>query len=64
MNVDCKSSIEANEGRKVLLAADVREWLSELPDGAVLSTITRDFGNQRDPEVRLVGLRASWSETK
>lgn len=40
-----------------------REWVQALPDHAVLTPITRDKGDQREPWPVLVGLRAAWTET-
>lgn len=62
MSIDCTARIEA-EG-DYLHAIRVREFVASLPDGAVISAVIKDFGNQRDPEPRLVGLRASWSEER
>ena len=64
MSVDCTSKVEADPDARQLHVADVREWLDNLPNGATLHAITRDFGNQRDPEVHLTGLRATWSESR
>lgn len=56
------SKIEVADG-DTLQAIDVRGWLlsSDIPDGAVITKIVRDFGTQRDPDVRLIGLRAEWA---
>lgn len=62
MSIDCVSRLEADGD--YLHAKKVRDWVADLPDGAVITQIIRDFGNQRDPELRLVGLRASWSEQR
>lgn len=40
------------------------DFVTGLPASAVLSPITVDKGNQRDPWVVLVGLRASWEEER
>ena len=62
MSIDCTAKLEA-EG-EYLHAIRVREFVDTLPDGAVITAIIKDFGSQRDPEPRLVGLRASWSEQR
>lgn len=64
MSVDCHAILEPDPEATLLLAKDARDFLAGLPDGAVIKAVTRDFGSQRDPDVRLVGLRASWSETR
>lgn len=62
MNVECKSRLEP--GGDFVQAVEVKAWVADLPDGATIEAVSRDFGTQRDPDVRLVGLRASWSETR
>lgn len=62
INTDCTSEARAMEGDECLHVADVADWIAALPKGATLEGITRDFGSQRDPDERLVGLRARWSE--
>ena len=63
LNVECQSEIRAEEGDD-LTAQTVRGWLGSVPDGASLTPITVDRGNQRDPWIVLVGLRATWSESR
>lgn len=66
--VECVSKIEgavmSGDREGPVFSQNVREWLTNVPDGATITHIVRDFGNQRDPDVRLIGLRASWSETR
>lgn len=62
-DVECTSKIEVERHQR-LRAVDVRDWVAGLPEGAVLSAIQSDFGTQRDPEMRLMGLRAAWSEDR
>jgi len=40
------------------------EWVVQLPDGAQLSAIIHDLGSQRDPVPTLVGIHATWEETR
>lgn len=47
-----------------LHAGDVKEWVSQLPDEALLTPIIRDMGNQRDPLRVMTGLHAQWSEDR
>lgn len=48
-----------------LTASDeLRTWLRDIPDGAEITPITRDIGDQRDPWHILVGLRAKWQEVR
>ena len=63
INVECSSSVTAESG-DYLDADTVRQWLQSVPNGATLSQIIKDLGNQRDPQPVLIGLRASWSETR
>lgn len=63
VNVECLAEVQAEEGQP-LLAVSVREWLEPLPLGAAITPILHDTGTQRDPDVRLVGLRATWSESR
>lgn len=63
INITAKSELEA-EDPKNLQAHEVREWIRQVPDGATITPITHDFGNQRDPWVVLTGLRATWSEVR
>lgn len=63
INVEMSSEIRT-ERDGMLLASDVKPWLDRLPDGAVLTQIIEDRGNQRDPWPVLVGLRATWSEVR
>lgn len=60
--MNCTSEIMYDENSGYLHVADVTPWITGLPDGAALDMIVRDFGSQRDPAPRLIGLRASWSE--
>jgi hypothetical protein len=43
---------------------DLRQWINHLPDGVPLTPITRDMGSQRDPMHVVVGLRATWEESR
>lgn len=61
--VECKSEVVGEAG-DYLLAHEVKAWLMQVPNGAALSPIIKDFGTQRDPNETLVGLRAEWSENR
>lgn len=61
LSVDCRSEVRA-DSEHYLLASEVRSWIMQLPNGATLAPIIKDFGTQRDPDERLIGLRAEWSE--
>lgn len=47
-----------------LTAGNVKKWISQLPDDALLFPIMRQTGHQRDPISVLVGLHAKWSEER
>jgi hypothetical protein len=66
VNVDCSSRfvLDGVPPQALTVTPDLRAWLGDLPDGATLSAVIRDVGTQRDPEPRLIGLRATWSETR
>lgn len=64
MSIDCESKACADEGKRVLHVADVREWFDALPAGAQLHPIMWHGGTQRDPEEHMVGIRATWSENR
>jgi len=65
MKVECSSKVGGERGdTEQLIAADVREWIKSVPDGAVISPISHDKGNQRDPWPVLVGLYARWEEAR
>jgi hypothetical protein len=44
------------------MAHEVKAWIMQVPNGATVAPIIKDFGTQRDPDERLIGLRAEWSE--
>lgn len=62
MDVQARAELRAED--ETLFAHEVRAWLEKVPDGASLTPIIKDFGSQRDPDEKLIGLRASWSETR
>lgn len=64
INVECNSSMSAETPGDYITAQAVRAWLEGIPNGAHIHAQMRDFGSQRDPEPRLVGLRATWSEVR
>lgn len=64
INVECNSSMSAETPDSYITAEAVRSWLEGIPNGAHIHAQMRDFGSQRDPEPRLTGLRATWSEVR
>lgn len=64
VNIECTSRIEADHGEQLQATPEVKEWLSSLPDGAMLAAHLIDKGSQRDPEPTLHALSASWAETR
>ena len=62
INVETKAVLEAADP-ECLTAGEVKTWIAAVPNGATISPVLRDFGSQRDPDVRLAGLRATWSGT-
>lgn len=64
MTIDCRAEFTVDEPGDAVHVVRVRDWLSGLPDGAVLVAIMRDLGTQRDPRPTLIGLRATWSEQR
>lgn len=60
-----KCSAEFRPGSEPLTAdRGLTDWIRDLPADAVLSSVTVDKGNQRDPWPVLVGLRATWEEER
>jgi len=57
----CQSEIRANKG-ETLTAESVQRWIDQVPHDAELAAIQEDRGNQRDPWLVLVGLRATWGD--
>jgi hypothetical protein len=58
MDVNCTAEIRTEND--LLRSDEVFQWLTKVPAGAAISAILFDYGNH--PDVRLVGLRAEWSE--
>lgn len=61
--VECTSTVKA-EGDGHLTAGAVASWVAGLPGDAKVTHLTRDIGNQRDPWIVLVGLKATWKEKR
>lgn len=61
--VECTSTVTAVPDEQ-LTAHSVAVWSAALPGDAVLTQIIRDRGTQRDPWPVLVGLKATWKETR
>ena len=62
VNIECHATFAGDD--RLEINDEIRDWIINLPDGATLDPVLRDFGSQRGPELRLVGLKASWSEVK
>lgn len=60
MKVVHTARIEAVPGAPGITAAQLREFVTALPDEAEIAAIMRDRGSQRDPEPYLHGLTARW----
>lgn len=53
-----------NRAAPLTASRELCAFLQDLPAEAVLTPLTVDQGNQRDPWHVLVGLRASWEEQR
>lgn len=62
--IECTTEVRGPEGGRFLRACDVSDWITRLPEGAILEPIMFYGGTQRDPEETLIGLRAGWSEQR
>jgi hypothetical protein len=62
--VKCSSQFRPVVNEQLTASPELMNWLSRLPDDAVLQHVTFDKGNQRDPWVLLVGLLATWEEER
>lgn len=64
VEVKCTSEFRDDEHDALEASIELVRWISDLPAGAVLSPITVDKGNQRDPWHVTIGLKANWTEER
>jgi hypothetical protein len=63
-SVQCSSEYRTDDNQPLAATPDLVDFITGLPEGAPLTPITVDKGNQRDPWPVLVGLRAQWQEQR
>jgi hypothetical protein len=62
--VTCQSQFRAERGEYLTASPAFVSWICDLPKEARLFPVTTDVGSQRDPMVVLVGLNATWTESR
>ena len=62
IQLSAKTQLDA-EGDEVT-PAELSRWLEYVPPGASLKPVMKDFGSQRDPDYKFVGMVAQWVETR
>lgn len=64
MTTECTSEVRSDSGTERITAGEITAWIARLPKQALISAIEHDKGSQRDPWPVLVGLRATWTESR
>lgn len=62
--VKCSAEFRPVVNERLTASPELMNWLSRLPDDAELQHLTFDKGDQREPWILLVGLRATWEEDR
>lgn len=62
--IHCVSDGPKFKDRGFVRKGEIKDWYDSLPDDAILSPVMWDYGSQRDPDTRMIGLIAKWTETR
>lgn len=62
MIINCTSESPRFKDRGMVIKKDIQEWWDAIPESARIEPVVWSYGSQRDPDERMIGLIAKWTE--